>query len=311
MRRARAIVGLGCLAIALVGVLAGGAGMAASSRVAAHLSITPITAVFDPANKATDYSVTASNPELGPNRHLLIDWAIELKLVDAAGAKAPGETDPSAGAKVDPTCNNSRLPGGIANGVGGQLLRTWFSDESTFVWYHGDVGSYPGSTYGCKHLLMGPSGHQGVVTVNVFDDVWRCTASINGTNLTLTPVEGPAPRCFNLVRLNLEFDAHAIRRALTEEREALAEIGRQPKDADKKLEESHVLLTGHLPLASHVAPKARADLVLAATLDEHARKEPDTKAGNKQALTDIAEAIKLKKAALPLVDAAITAQPET
>jgi hypothetical protein len=62
------------------------------------------------------------------------------------------------------------------------------------------VGFYLPSTYGCAHRKMGPSGHQGIVSVVVNDGAWACAASIRGTNLSTQSVSGGDPECFELKR---------------------------------------------------------------------------------------------------------------
>ena len=42
---------------------------------------------------------------------------------------------------------------------------------------------------------MGPSGHQGIVSVGVSDGTWVCTSTIDGSNLGSTPVKGFTSPC--------------------------------------------------------------------------------------------------------------------
>ncbi len=145
-----------------------------ASSAASTVDLSPITAEFVQADRATHYSVTATG---APGATLRYAWFLELKLVDPAGS-SPAD-DPTAHAAVDEGCDNEPLPGG-------QLFTkdtvVWTSLGANFTWHHGEVGSYPGSEYGCHHALQGPSGHQGVVMVTVGDGKWACTASYEGTN---------------------------------------------------------------------------------------------------------------------------------
>jgi hypothetical protein len=174
------------------GIVAAGAVVAltlAGPARAAAPEITPITAVFVPAELATKYTVATTGTAPADATYT---WTLHLTLVDPAGAPAPGL--PDSGAAVDPTCDNAHLPGGSA--AGGDTF-VWKKVGSSFTWFHGDKGSYPDG-YGCDHTKMGPSGHQGVVTVVVATSKWSCTATIPGTNLTQKPQTGTAPVCKEL-----------------------------------------------------------------------------------------------------------------
>ena len=131
------------------------------------LSITKITAAFVPNDFATHYTI-GDPVDLG--KKVTITWTLELTLVDAPGAQAPGEGPP--GATVDETCNNH----GTLKQVGG----------TEFTWKHGEQD-------GCDHGKMGPQGHQGIVTVVVQEvgGPWSCEAEYKGTN----SASGPAPTC--------------------------------------------------------------------------------------------------------------------
>jgi hypothetical protein len=71
----------------------------------------------------------------------------------------------------------------------------WTKLGADFTWYHGDKGSYLPSAYGCDHHKMGPSGHQGIVSVTVSDGTWSCTATTDGSNLGLVPEDGFVSPC--------------------------------------------------------------------------------------------------------------------
>jgi hypothetical protein len=169
------------------------------------VAITDLTSVFDPKHLATDYTVAASSS--APGATLDYEWSLGLRLVDRPGSPAPGI--PGSGAAIDLSCNNSYLPGGtvllhpaalvqLLAGFLAPVTIVWTNQDSTFTWYHGDVGSYAGSPYGCQHQKMGPSSHQGVVAVTVSDGIWQCTSFIDGSNLGLVPVHGVSPRCYFL-----------------------------------------------------------------------------------------------------------------
>jgi len=170
---------LGALLLALV---MAGPGTAAAPK----LSIPPIQAIFLPTKLATSYTVA---PIGEAPKGLTYKWTLQLTLVDPAGAPSSAESD--AHAAVDPTCDNTELPGGKA--AGGETF-VWDNLGGSFIWYHGDKGAYPDG-YGCNHKAMGPSGHEGLVTVVVTGGGWTCTASIKGTNLTPVPLNGETPHC--------------------------------------------------------------------------------------------------------------------
>lgn len=128
----------------------------ANAAPASTVTLSPITATFVQSEFATHYTVTAKDQT---GRPLGYRWVLSLQLVDPAGS-----VNPSTGshAAVDPNCNNQ-----------GKLTST----ATQFVWRHGD-----GSLGGCDHSKMGPSGHQGKITLSVSDGVWVCTVAYNGTN---------------------------------------------------------------------------------------------------------------------------------
>lgn len=124
---------------------------------ASPLGMGPIKATFAPSEFATHYEVENVVDLAGTPTYA---WTLKLQLVDPAGAANPSE--PGSAAAVDAKCDSRGVPTGT--GI-------------EFVWHHGDAA--PDS---CNHLKMGPSGHQGVVTVVVTGGGWECTASYDGTN---------------------------------------------------------------------------------------------------------------------------------
>ncbi len=131
------------------------AGPAAGAVSPLHVS--PIKATFVPAEFATHYSVVAGDLLRKP---LAFTWTLKPQLVDPKGATSAGQ--PGSRAAVDPGCTNR-----------GVLT----SHTQTFVWHH---GSSPKDH--CDHSKMGPSGHEGLITVAVSDGTWVCTATYKGTN---------------------------------------------------------------------------------------------------------------------------------
>lgn len=153
-----------------------------SSAAASSVTLSPITATFVQAEFATHYTMHASDTA---GRHLTYSWTLKLMLVDAAGAL--DAASPGSHAAVDLGCNNH-----------GKLT----SSALTFVWQHGDA-----SLGGCDHSKMGPSGHQGRITLVVSDGVWSCTASYNGTNTGV----GGGPTCAQLKPLPPKFTPTAMK----------------------------------------------------------------------------------------------------
>lgn len=155
--------------------------------------VKPVSAVFVQKDLATKYTVeVVTRGKAKPK--LRYSWLLTLELIDPPGSRPVGNPDAAAG--FDPTCNNAYLRGGSLLGAdkfGAAYVWRNLTDE--FTWYHGDPGAYPGSSYGCNHRKMGPSGHQGIVSVGVSDGTWVCTSTIDGSNLGLTSVKGFASPC--------------------------------------------------------------------------------------------------------------------
>jgi len=161
--------------------------------------ITPISAVFVPKKLATKYTIHVSSNGGGD---VTYTWSLSLQQIDPDKSTPSGFQSSNPGAPnyasagFDPKCNNSLLPGAKLNSAAGSRADyAWSGLSDTFTWYHGDVGSYPGSSYGCDHTKMGVRGHQGVVGVVVKSDHWTCVEGIDGTNLTEKPEQGSKPVC--------------------------------------------------------------------------------------------------------------------
>ena len=79
----------------------------------------------------------------------------------------------------DTACNND----GTLTGIGNE-----------FVWHHGNEGD-PISNDHCNHDgdAIGPTGHQGTVSVEVSDAKWTCTASYTGTQRADGNASGDGP----------------------------------------------------------------------------------------------------------------------
>jgi hypothetical protein len=263
--------------------------------------------VFDPALLATTYSSDVT--DLGGKRTRVV-WSLSLTLVDPAGSSPPGNLNSHAA--VDEGCNNTKLAGGQS--PLGPTLTFWTQLDFTFTWYHGDKGSYAPSTYGCDHTMMGPSGHQGVVTMSVTssDRKWFCRASIAGTNLGADPIYSGTPTCENLVREHIVAVAAYVKEDIAGEKAALALVGEHSSKAtdslhgfSRKLSELAADLKNSPGAADPIA-----DLRQASKLDEEASKEDVlTNEGAKKAKEDLEAAIALKDKALAALDKLIAAQP--
>lgn len=148
------------------------------SLAASHptISIGSIKAVFIPAMRATRYTVSRFHLN-GKAETVTVTWKLTLELVDKAGAPDPGT--PGSGAAVDLGCTNAGV--GIPNPA--STVVEPGHPTPAFTWHHPDaVDSIPRGKYNCDHNDMGPSGHQGLITVLVADKHWSCTATYKGTN---------------------------------------------------------------------------------------------------------------------------------
>jgi len=195
-RRAGTVVAIGLAVLAV----AGSSALATTSSrdvFVPRLTMTPLKATFIPKDFATQYTFTAT--DTNPRAKIKeTDWYLTLRLIDEAGAPAPGV--PNSGAEYDALCGNAKQPGGTQmysapawRQYGASSAYKWQHLGRSFLWYHGDQGVYATPVgYGCDHEQMGPSGHQGTVSVRIADTAgWVCNASYNGTNDGL----GFKPRC--------------------------------------------------------------------------------------------------------------------
>lgn len=295
-----------------------------SKTTAGTLTASSIRAVFVPTELATRYTVTATDTALAAGGKVTYRWELDLERVDPADTSPPGyqHTDPTApnyaSAATDPTCNNAKLAGGKQTIIplsDGKNLNdiVWANLENEFTWYHGDKGAYPDDpSYGCDHTKMGPSGHQGVVRVSVTDGTWTCRDAINGSNLSTTPEYSTAPTCENSYREHLRNMSIFVDLAISGERRTIDEIGRDNKKALEDIKHWASSVGEDATSAKGVRdnPAAGTDLQEASKLDMDASKEDlGTKAGQTKALDDLAGALKLKKKALSVIDAAMAAQP--
>jgi hypothetical protein len=141
--------------------------------------INPITAVFVPALRETQYSFHLSHYDMSLTyaEPTSVEWSLHLELVDKSGAPNPGTA--GSGAAVDYGCNNA----GVGIPESEKMAVKPSQSSWTFVWHHPDaVDSVPTGRYHCNHLDMGPRGHQGLVSVVVRGKGWECTESYKGTN---------------------------------------------------------------------------------------------------------------------------------
>jgi len=150
--------------------ITGEPGALAALNSTSSVSLSPITATFQQVEYATHFTVHASDTS---GKSLSYTWSLKLQLIDKSRATNPGT--PGSAAAVDLGCSNQ-----------GKLSAT----TSEFIWKHGDA-----SLGNCDHSKMGPSGHQGKVTVVVSDGLWVCTASYGGTNSGV----GTAAKCAQIV----------------------------------------------------------------------------------------------------------------
>jgi hypothetical protein len=334
MRRMSDLRGVRLLAaLAVVGVAAAAAGRGSAGEPkpqptttkAGPLTVSSIEAVFVPAELATKYTVTANDTSLAIGEKLTYHWELDLERVDPPDTSPPGyqHTDPKApfyaSAAVDLSCNNAKLAGGKQSSFtmeDGATLNDilWTNLEAGFTWYHGDKGSYPDDPgYGCDHTKMGPSGHQGVVRVSVTNGTWTCRALIRGSNLSTSPDYGAAPSCENSYREELREMSMGVDLLIGVERRITENIGRNNKEALKELDYWGPAAASDAKTAEKVRDDAApsTNLQEVADLDADAAKQDlGTKAGRTKALDDLAAALKLKKKALAVIDAAMAAQPK-
>ena len=126
-----------------------------------------IIAEYNAAQHFTEYSID-DKPLLGGAKYFVpvtYRWLLSFECVDPGCPKSPGP-------RVDSSCKNR----GVKS-----------SETATLIWHHGDT-EQDGL---CDHSKVGPSGHQGQITLVVATVEWTCTAYYNGTNAG----KGPAPVC--------------------------------------------------------------------------------------------------------------------
>jgi len=171
-KRSSAIFLLACAGLFLL-LLA--ASPALPAKPAPPFQIRAIVANFYPSLFETQYAVLVHNPE-GMRDALTASFKITLELVDKAGAPNPGT--PGSGAAVDLGCTNAGV--GIPHP---EIANDELHGLFLFGWTHPDpADSDPPGKYHCNHMDMGPSGHQGLITIVVSDKKWHCTATYKGTN---------------------------------------------------------------------------------------------------------------------------------
>lgn len=149
------------------------------------MRINPIAAVFIPAKRETEYKARWYDA-VG---RVTITWELHLELVDPQGTKDPAT--PDSAAAVDLACDNAGV--GLPNNPDTHTVpETSFPPE--FIWHHPDpADSVPPGKYACNHLDQGPHGHQGLITVQISDKEWTCTASYKGTRSSGEDDELPTP----------------------------------------------------------------------------------------------------------------------
>jgi hypothetical protein len=161
------------------------------SNSAVVWSISPIDAIFSQDCFCTDYAIgiSAESGVVPENNVWTVKWTLQLVLVDSAGA--PDPTVAGSGAAEDSGCNNNGT--GVSSPV---VQMTPPSGQEHFTWYHPDPSNAPpgfaAGVFHCDHRLQGPSGHQGVIYVQVDHGAQRCTAEYSGTRSGT----GQVPSCY-------------------------------------------------------------------------------------------------------------------
>ena len=301
MRRATltGAVAAGCAAVALVAVAGVSAGRDSAEVAPGQLSMTPIKAVFLPApDYATKYTFTFK--ELNPKAKVTINWYLYLELIDPKGQPAPDL--PDSGAEYDPLCANKKFPG-LTDAYSGpdHGSFSWSKlGKTQYIWYHGDQGVYttpPG--YGCDHKSMGPRGHQGTVSVEMYDNKgWVCHARYYGTNNGTSD----KPRC---ERAGLPPNADVLTKtAIYFEREAIKELQTPAHSPDKWRHYVRVSLDeldgAIADVKADAFPGAEdvVGLLQSAKKDDVSATAPQTGA---QRIRDLEQGIQEKQAALKLI----------
>jgi hypothetical protein len=159
------------------GAVAGTQGAQAAGPAASEpffFSVSPIQATSLPGQGATRYQVTVSGAPVGNVPYAR--WYVDLK---------PDRSDGP--------CSNDVLPGATRLSATRYM---WKNQGTSFVWYHGPVGSYAADrSYGCDQTKLGQSGYPGTVTVVFENDSEHCTASFSGTATGNEPKRGSSAVC--------------------------------------------------------------------------------------------------------------------
>ena len=181
-RRTSILIAAACLLAAFSPSTVAGAGSKSP------IQITPIVGYFNASQFSTTYHtiVRLDLPQSGGGVN--IEWSLRLKLVDRAGAPDPQSF--GSGAGVDAACTNHgdlEMSDALAfNQKDAREGRLTF-----FTWHHPDAqDSVPVGWYHCNHELQGPHGHQGLITVVVSDEGWKCVATFKGTHSSVPTSDG-------------------------------------------------------------------------------------------------------------------------
>ena len=168
---------ISCAVLLASGVVAGSQGARAAGPASSEpffFSISPIQATSLAGQGATRYQVTVTGAPVGNAPYAR--WYVDLK---------PDRSDGP--------CSNDVLPGAT------RLSPTryvWKNQGSSFIWYHGPVGSYAADrSYGCDQAKLEQSGYPGTVTVVFENDSEHCTASFSGTARGKSAEKGPNVVC--------------------------------------------------------------------------------------------------------------------
>ena len=165
---------------------------AANAFAKSPININPIYAQFQQEAYRTVYVSRIHVVSRIAGAGLTITWKLKLELVDKAGAPDPEMTAMglASGAAVDNGCTNHGDLEKTEQFTADQLKYDNYNLAGDFLWYHPDAAdSEPAGWYHCNHMLQGPHGHQGLITVVVSYGSWDCSATFKGTHSSL-----PAPR---------------------------------------------------------------------------------------------------------------------
>jgi hypothetical protein len=161
----------------------------------------PIYAQFQQFLYRTQYLVLVEVDAPKPSASLTITWKLKLELVDKAGAPDPEMTAAgmTSGAAVDPGCTNHDVLEQTEHVSSEELKTRDYRVLGRFFWHHPDAAdSYPVGWYHCNHMLQGPHGHQGLITVVVSYGSWDCSATFKGTHSSVPARSGkPNPNVEN------------------------------------------------------------------------------------------------------------------